>query len=463
MDEEYRQYWKTVVATMQDGLFVVDPGGIIASSNPAMETLTGYSPEELVGQPCTILGCDLCAGVMHKQGEEHCQLFSEGGIRRCRCTLRHKDGSPVSVLKNASLLKDGTGRVIGGVETLTDLREVVAKENEICILRRELGVADSFQGIIGTSGPMRRLFDLIAAAAESEAPVLIQGESGTGKELIAQAIHDLSARKNGPFIKTNCAALNESLLESELFGHVKGAFTGAERARLGRFEAAGGGDFFLDEVGDLPPSIQVKLLRVLQEKVIERVGDHKPIEVDVRIMAATHQDLMKMVEDGSFRQDLFFRVAVIPIMVPPLRERSQDIPLLAESFISRVRAKSGKNIKGISQGALDALNSYRWPGNVRELINAVEYAFVICKGEEILAEHLPGHITQGAAAPRTSAVRPRRRGKFSGQDRKRILEALEQAGGRKEEAARILGVSRVTLWKWLKAIDQKEAGAPALP
>ena len=176
MNEEYRQYWQTVVATMQDGLIVVDPGGIIASSNPAMETLTGYSPEELVGQPCTVLGCDRCAGVRHEGGEgDHCQLFSEGGIRRCRCTLRHKDGSRVDVLKNASVLKDASGRVIGGVETLTDLREVVARENEICILRKELGVEDSFQGIIGTSEPMRRLFDLIAAAAESEAPVLIQG------------------------------------------------------------------------------------------------------------------------------------------------------------------------------------------------------------------------------------------------------------------------------------------------
>ena len=316
---------------------------------------------------------------------------------------------------------------------------------------------DSFQGIIGTSEPMRRLYDLIAAAAESDAPVLIQGESGSGKELVAQAIHDLSARKDGPFIKTNCAALNESLLESELFGHVKGAFTGAERARQGRFEAASGGDFFLDEVGDLPASIQVKLLRVLQEKVIERVGDQKPIQVDVRIMAATHRDLMQMVEQGAFRQDLFFRVAVIPILVPPLRERPRDIPLLAESFISRVRAKTGKNIEGISRQALNALSAYQWPGNVRELINAVEYAFVICKGGEIQAGHLPGHITNGGAAAKAPAVKPRRRGKFTGQDKERIRGALDQAGGRREEAARILGVSRVTLWKWLKAIDQEES------
>ena len=247
-------------------------------------------------------------------------------------------------------------------------------------------------------------------------------------------------------------------MESELFGHVKGAFTGAERSRLGRFEAASGGDFFLDEVGDLPASIQVKLLRVLQEKVIERVGDQKPIKVDVRIMAATHQDLMQMVEEGSFRQDLFFRVAVIPIQVPPLRERTRDIPLLAESFISRVRAKTGKKIEGISQKALDALGAYSWPGNVRELINAVEYAFVICKGDEIQVEHLPGHITRDRPPAKAPAVKPRRRGRFSARDKERIHRALDQAGGRKEEAARILGVSRVTLWKWLKAMDQEEAG-----
>lgn len=226
--------------------------------------------------------------------------------------------------------------------------------------------------------------------------MIIFGESGTGKELAAEAIHKSGPRKGKPFVKVNCAALSESLLESELFGHVKGAYTGAYRNREGRFEAAHGGDIFLDEIGDLPLSTQVKLLRVLEEQVIERVGDHRPIPIDVRIISATNKDLMALVDKGLFREDLFFRINVIPIHLPALRERKEDIPLLAEAFFRRTKLKSGKPIRGMSKETMEALMGYGWPGNVRELRSALEYAFVTCQEELIQPGHLPDPITHGA-------------------------------------------------------------------
>ena len=320
-EEEYSQYWKTIVDTMADGLMVVDSEGVIISINKALETITGYGKDELVGQSCAVLDCDACFGARAEGHDKYCALFKEGQVTRRKCTLRKKDGKPLYVHKNAAVLKDSDGRVIGGVETLTDLTEVVTKERVISRLRRELSGEDGFHGILGKSSTMRQVFDLITSSAQSEAPVVIYGESGTGKELVASAIHKLGPRRKAPFIKVNCAALSESLLESELFGHVKGAFTGADRTRVGRFEAANGGDIFLDEIGDLPLSTQVKLLRVLQEKEIEKVGDYRPIKIDVRILAATNKDLNELMEEGRFRQDLYYRIGVIPIILPPLQER----------------------------------------------------------------------------------------------------------------------------------------------
>jgi transcriptional regulator with PAS, ATPase and Fis domain len=278
--------------------------------------------------------------------------------------------------------------------------------------------------------------------------VVIYGESGTGKELVAAALHRLSPRRKGPFIKVNSAALNESLLESELFGHVKGAFTGADRTRVGRFEAAHGGSIFLDEIGDLPLSTQAKLLRVLQEKVIEKVGDHAPVPVDVRIITATNQNLGSLLDQGRFREDLYYRINVIPIHLPPLRERREDIPLLAESFMEHARLKSQKPIGGLAKETLELLLAYNWPGNIRELINAIDYAFVLCSAGTILPEHLPAYLAQ----PPTYLRKTRHsEGKAPAADeRRQLLEAITLAQGKKTEAARLLGVSRVTLWKRLK-------------
>ncbi len=472
------QFWKTVIDTMMDGLMVVNQEGIILSANHAMEQITGYTREELIGQPCTILKCNTCLDSVLLGGKKECELFRRGMVRRRKCTLERKDGTPLYVMKNAAVLKDRDGRVVAGVENLTDLSEVVAKERVISHLRRELSREEAashrqvagkspdmmqlfiarlhqelskeegFHGILGKSPAMMQLFTLISSAAQSEAPVVIYGESGTGKELVAAAIHRLSPRNRGPFIKVNSAALNESLLESELFGHVKGAFTGADRTRVGRFEAANGGDIFLDEIGDLPMSTQAKLLRVLQEKVIEKVGDHAPIPVDVRIITATNKDLHRLMAHGRFREDLYYRIGVIPIHLPPLRERRADIPLLVKTFIDRGRRKTRKPITGIDEEALEILLAHDWPGNVRELINVIEYAFVICPEGTITPEHLPAmYQEQGAAPP----AKDRHREARPGDERQRLVEAINATGGKKTEAARLLGISRVTLWKLLKA------------
>ncbi|MBM4274905.1 MAG: PAS domain-containing protein [Deltaproteobacteria bacterium] len=441
-------YWKNIIDTMMEGLMIVDTQGRILSVNQALEEITGYCREELIGQSCEILKCDTCFGAKIPPGQ--CDLFTKGLVRRCKCVMVRKDGRPLHVLKNAVVLKDHAGRVVGGVETLTDLSEVVAKEKVISRLRRTLSGEDGFHGLLGKSPVMAQLFTLIDSAAQSEAPVVIYGESGTGKELVASAIHRLSPRRKGPFIKVNSVALNENLLESELFGHVKGAFTGADRTRLGRFEAASGGAIFLDEVGDLPLATQAKLLRVLQEKVIEKVGDHKPIPVDVRVITATNKDLHHLMAQGRFREDLYYRIGVIPITLPPLRERREDIPLLVEAFVERTRLKTRKPITGISKEALDVLINYSWPGNVRELLNVIEYAFVLCPEGVILPDHLPAQVLYRRepypARPRTGARSP-------SNERQLLMAAIAEAGGKMGEAARLLGISRVTLWKRLKAYD----------
>jgi len=343
----------------------------------------------------------------------------------------------------------------GAVETLMDISEMVHQEEEITSLKRSLYRQDGIFGIIGSSPQIQGLLDLIENVAQSDAPALIYGESGVGKELVARAIHEAGPRARNSFIKVNCASLNENLLESELFGHVKGAFTGADRSRIGRFEAASGGSLFLDEIGDISASIQVKLLRVLESKEIERVGDHKPIPVDVRLITATNKNLEDLVAGNFFREDLFYRIHVVPIYVPPLRERKEDIPLISQTFIDQIAARCGKAITGLTPEAVEAMNSYYWPGNVRELLNAIEYGFVLCDKERIGLQHLPPRITSAEmsfppSASRTPSLQVDFAGSTSYRQREKLVQALRQANGNRTEAARILGVSRVTVWKWMK-------------
>ncbi|WP_028588508.1 sigma-54 interaction domain-containing protein [Desulfocurvus vexinensis] len=457
--DSVKQYLEEIIETMNEGLFIVGPDGRISMVNSSLERLTGFSRRELLGKPCTVLNCDACR-ISRREGRDHwCRLFDERKQSRKNCRIVRKDGSCVDVVKNATLLLDN-GEVIAAVETLTDLSELVEKDRKIEELSRLLDTG--FHGMIGHSPAMQRLYALLEKAARSDAPVIIFGESGTGKELAAHAIHTLGWRAERPFIQFNCAALNESLLESELFGHVKGAFTGAIRHREGRFEAADGGDIFLDEIGDVPPATQVKLLRVLESKRIERVGDNRPIEVDVRVITATNRNLERLVAEGAFRKDLFYRINVIPIHVPPLRERAQDIPLLAARFLEDIRTRTGRGAQGLTPEALRLLTAHPWPGNVRELKSALEYACVLQDAGPVGPEHLPPAIQNAGGAP--GACPPPAGAPHGAPDpanapgapeaphpalpanpRQALIDALLATGGNKTRAAALLGVSRGTV------------------
>jgi two-component system response regulator HydG len=444
---ELAKYWKTIVDTLQDGLMVMDPEGNILAMNPAAEKLTGYSADELVGRNCRTLNCTGCELYGRGAAEEWCQLYVKGNVKAKKCLISKKDRRALHVVKNAAVLRDSKGKMIGAVETFTDISEIVRQQQEIETLRKSCRLEEDHHGLLGDSPPMQRLFELIENVARTDAPVLIHGPSGTGKELVARAIHEESPRKDKPFIKVNCAALNENLLESELFGHEKGAYTGADRTRIGRFEAAHRGTIFLDEIGDIPLATQVKLLRVLEEKEIERVGDHKTIAVDVRIISATNKDLDALIDQDLFREDLFFRINVFPLSCPSLAERYEDIPLLVQNFIEQNAAKGSKKIVGLTPEAMEALLTYSWPGNVRELRNAIEYAFVLCSGNWIGREHLPPKITANGKRP---LMNHQQSPASWEEERTKLIDTLRQVNGNQSEAARILGVSRVTIWKRIK-------------
>jgi len=471
-EQQINRYWKRIVNTMNDGLMLVGPQGTILMVNRAFENLTGYSADEVIGRSCTLLECDACEKMLQNEGRGWCTLFKEGqkDLKRCRCMIARKDGTWLPALKNASVLRDGEGKPLGVVETLTDISELDRLEEEVGRLSRWLDHEGGFCGIIGESAPMLKVIEVIEKAAQSDVPVIIYGESGTGKELVAHAIHRLGPRRKGPFVQFNCAALNQSLCESELFGHIKGAFTGADRHRLGRFEAANGGDIFLDEIGDIPMPIQVKLLRVLEAKQFERVGDNVPISVNVRIISATNKNLTDLVAAGQFREDLFFRINVIPVYLPPLRERVADIPLLVSTFIRRLRKKTGKSITGLSREVMEAFMAYQWPGNVRELKSALEYAFIIGEEGRIEPEHLPPQILQTSGETGVSINGRWSFGTLSApgviqplearepEDKRALVEALRRTGGNQSQAARLLGINRVTVWNRMKkyGIDLKK-------
>lgn len=444
-------YYKEMIDVVSDGLMVVGNDGSILMVNSYMENLTGFSSQEMVGSTCTILNCDVCEIYRHSGETRWCKLFQVGRVRGKRCMIMKKDGTYISALKNATLLRDKNGDVIGAVETFTDISQLDLKDLQIRQLSKIFHDGQSFFGIVGRSKAMERIYQIIEKAALSDAPVLIHGESGTGKGLVAHAVHQLGRRKDKPFIRFNCAALDEALIESELFGYARGAFPGAVRHRQGRFESAHGGDLFLDEISGIPISTQAKLLRTLETRRIERVGDRREVCVDARVIAATNQDLDDLAMRGKFREDLFFRINVMPIHLPPLRERKEDIPLLATAFINQLRQKSGKLISGLHPKVLSFFMDHHWPGNIRELKSALEYAFVIAEAGLIEPQHLPESFQGECGAPRHAPAISEHPGFADPSNEKAALvEALRATGGNKSAAAKLLGVNRMTVWNRMR-------------
>lgn len=447
-------HWRAIIDSAQEGIIIVDKEGRFVAANQSAQMITGYAEKDLTGRSCRILNCTGCKISEFKDSEHFCALFAAGLIRDKKCLITNVQNQSVPIVKSATVLYDEKKNVVGAVETLRDISENIHCQNELNSIKRLYQTDDGFHGIIGKTLKMQALFELIESVAQSDTPVLISGESGTGKEMVAKALHESGPRQSKPFLKVNCAALSENLLESELFGHVKGAYTGADQKRVGRFEAAHEGTIFLDEIGDIPLSVQVKLLRVLEEKMIQRVGENRSVPVDVRIITATNKNLEDMIRRGRFREDLFFRINVFPVHCPPLRERQDDIPLIVQHFVDMNAKKTAKNILGFTPEAMNLMVAYPWPGNIRELRNVVEYAFVLANRTSIGPEHLPEKMT--GAPVFTSPVADAHQADFfppphvrmSRKDK--LIRALTDHGGNQTQAARHLNVSRVTVWKQIK-------------
>ncbi len=457
-----RRFLSRIIESMADGVFTMDSQGNISSWNQSMERISGYTAKEALGRRCDLLNCSRCFGENCPANIEKCRIFTKEHIEVKECQLRHKDGHDVPVIKNASVVKDEDGVILGVVETVTDVTELNQARQRAEQAALRLGEIHRLDNIIGKSQAMRDVFTAIRAAADSDATIIIQGESGTGKELVAGAIHFNSMRKDKPLITVNCSALSESLLESELFGHARGAYTGAVRDRIGRFEETAGGTLFLDEIGELSSFIQVKLLRVLQEREIERVGESRKRKIDIRLITATHQNIYKLVSEGNFREDLYYRLKVFPITIPPLRQHKEDIPLLISHFVRIMNNKTGKQVMDTSREVMRTLMDHDWPGNIRELENAIEHAFVLCKTDRIELKDLPLEIRQrgkGRAVTKSTITdnlpqqNQKQKLKQNNLTKENLLVLLADCAWNKAEVARRVGVSRTAIWKYMKKWD----------
>jgi two-component system, NtrC family, response regulator HydG len=447
-------FMRKVVDFMGDGLFILDPKGQIIFWNRSMERITGYAAGDVVGKTCNLIQCNTCFGKKCPEGINACGILDHGGEELKECSLRHRDGFEVPVIKNAAVIWDKKKNILGVVETVTNLTALHQMRLKAQEAARRSGNIEQFGRIVGNSPEMQKVYALIDAAAASDTTVLIQGESGTGKELVASAIHEASHREQAPMVTVNWAALPENLLESELFGHAKGSFSGAVSNRIGRFEAANGGTVFLDEIGELSPYIQIKLLRVLQEREINRVGENETRKIDIRVIAATHQNLYEAVQSGTFREDLYYRMKVFPIQLPSLRQRKKDILLLIDHFLERQNWKTGKRIQGVSTETMRLLLDHAWPGNVRELENAIEHAFVLCTGDHIQRNDLPIEIRDPACQwpPDTNHTRQRSRRRQK-PTKKQLVELLRAMDWNKTDVAQKLGLSRTSIWKYMKKYE----------
>ncbi len=436
---------EAILESISDGVFTVGPDWLITSFNRAAEEITGVPREEAIGRSC----CDVFRSSMCESD----------------CALRHTletgrpvigkagyiidaEGVRIPISLSTAVLRDAEGSVIGGAETFRDLSEVEA-------LRRELEGKQRVGDLVSHSPLMQRIFEVLPAIAASPSTVLVLGETGTGKEMIARAIHALSPRREGPFVAVNCGALPDSLLESELFGYRAGAFTGAERDKPGRFAMAAGGTLFLDEIGEVSPALQIRLLRVLQDQVYEPLGATQSETADARIVVATNKDLADLVRRGDFREDLYYRVNVVSVELPPLRRRKEDIPLLVDQLIERFNRAQGRAVPGIAPEALALLMAHEWPGNIRELANVIERAFILAGDDDIDIAHLPAELSRrglGAEAP------PDIRSARDRLDAESIRAALERNGYNRRAAAAELGIHKSTLFRKMRKLGLRLPG-----
>ncbi|MFP4163158.1 MAG: sigma-54 interaction domain-containing protein [Chitinispirillaceae bacterium] len=448
-----------ILQTLAEGLFIIDKKGTIIYCNKALEQMTGRPKTQLVGQSCCTLMKEACSP------PPDCSLYSRGSVTDTECSIKHISGKTIPVIKNARVLTDADGEILGAVETLTDISKLKTTEQRLTHLERQFKRRDGIGALVGRSSRMQELYSLLEMAAQSHATILISGESGTGKELAASAIHLSSSRASAPFVKVNCSAIPESLLESELFGHVRGAFTGAVKDKAGRFELADTGTLFLDEIGDISPLIQVKLLRFLQEKEYERLGESITRKADVRIISATNRDLKKLVQEGKFREDLYYRLKVFVVHIPPLRERKEDIGILIEHFIGKFNKETGKKITGVTHDSAVMLMDYSWPGNVRELENAIEHAFVTCPRGKIDVFDIPAEIrraqmrkdaNQNSTAEKNTETTDLLYPSTPRVSSEELLQTLKECNGNRSEAARKLGIDRTTLWRRINRLREKK-------
>jgi len=437
------RYFPLVLDVVDHGVFTVDPKGSITSFNRAAEAITGYSEQDVVGRQCSeVFRTSLCDSICPLRRS----IASRARVRNREVRIHAKDGRLIPISLSTAPLETAAGDLLGGVEVFRDMSHIHA-------LMRRIDNHYKFEDILSRNPEMHRIFKLLPPVAESRSTILITGESGTGKELLAKAIHSHGSARRRPFVAVNCAAIPETLLESELFGYRKGAFTDAVRDKPGRIAQAEGGTLFLDEVGDLSRTLQVKLLRFLQERIYEPLGSTTARKANVRVIAATHRNLSAMVEEGVFRRDLYFRLNVMEIPLPPLRERSEDIPLLTQHFIRRFREVTGKPIDGISPRALAALMRYDFPGNIRELENLIERAFILCEGAEIDTDCLPSNLWPQESEYSGRSEAPA--GHLNLLNRRAIEAVLGRHNGNRTRAARELGIHRTTLIRRLKKYGSK--------
>lgn len=431
------RYRDTILDSINEAVFTVDLGRRIMSFNSAAERLTKIPRLQALGRPC----CEIFrASLCEKECAMKRTLSTGKPVVNATATIYDHEGRNIPVRMSTALLKNSGGEAIGAVETLQDLSIVEQ-------LRKELESNFTFEDIIGRSPPMLQLFEILPQISESRSTVLIEGDSGTGKELFARTIHNLSDRRNKPFIAVNCASLPDNLLESELFGYKAGAFTDAKRDKPGRFSLAQGGTILLDEIGDVSPALQVRLLRVLQERTIDPLGATRQQPVDVRVIVSSNKNLFEMVQAGCFRHDLYYRIRVVHIKLPPLRRRREDIPLLIQHLVAKFNGLQGKDIAGVSDRVMARLMEHPYPGNVRELENIIEQAFVLCRGELIQTKHLPPELRP--AQPKSSGESTLLRSV----EKDHITEVLRRTKGNRRQAAAALGIDPSTLYRKIKYLN----------